>query len=54
MRHEIPSVRHLPNAIEQAADGDTLVCCTADATELGKRAHARMCPDKTILWETQS
>jgi len=56
MRHEIPTEnwpRHLAAAIDQAADGDTIVCRTSDMLELAKRARARMCPHKTILLEIQ-
>jgi hypothetical protein len=57
MRHEIPRMNwmtHLADAIRAAADGDTIVCRTADAVELAKQAHGRMCPNKTILWEIQA
>ena len=57
MRREIPRknwTRHLADAIGQAADGDTIVCHTTNMVELASRAHARMCPDKILIWEIQS
>jgi len=54
MRHEIPTANwtsHLADAIEQAADNDTIVCHSPDMVALAERAQARMCPAKKLVFE---
>ena len=41
----------LAAAIEHAPDGEIIHVRTKSQAELGKRAHARMCPNKTLTFE---
>lgn len=41
----------LADAIEQCQDGDTIVVHNHSMKELAERAHARMCPDKSIVFQ---
>ena len=40
----------LAETISAAKSGDHIVVDTTAKCELGKRALARMCPDKEIIW----
>ncbi len=54
MKHEIPHTNwttHLADAIEEAADGDTIVCHNEGMKGLAESALPRVCPGKTILFE---
>ena len=51
MKHEIPVLNWhmaLPKIINDANDGDTIICRTEDQKELAQRAAGRMCPDKHL------
>ena len=54
MRHEIPGpnwTTALADAIEQAADCDTIVCHSTAMCQLAESARKRMCPEKTLMFE---
>ena len=54
MKHEIPRSNWptaLAEAIENADDGDTIVCHNEDMAQLAERARQRMCPKKTLMFE---
>lgn len=44
---------HLANAIREANPGDVIVVHTDAMKEMGERAHARMCPDKDIIFRVE-
>ena len=40
----------LADAIEQAENGDTIVCLSEAMQSLGEKARMRMCPEKNVLF----
>jgi len=56
MRYEIPTSNWhtaLADAIEDAADGDTIVCHSEAMELLADSARARMCPEKLLVFEVE-
>ena len=54
MRYEIPFGNWrsaLADTIQDASEGDTIVCHNTDMRALAERARLRMCPEKALVYE---